>query len=104
MKHSGANWTTGLRMLGAGLLSLSLISCSASGSKVNTAVPTISLPDPPAYLRPVGVAQPQLGDDPLLVAARERAGRLQCNARINTAVADWKAMQAFYSSPVQNSR
>jgi hypothetical protein len=88
-------------MLGAALLSLSLISCSGSGAKVNTAVPGIALPDPPAYLRPVGVADPKLGEDPLLVAARERQGRRQCNGRIIEGVADWKAMQQFYATPVK---
>jgi hypothetical protein len=91
-------------MLGVVLLSLNLISCSASGAKVNTAVPTLSLPDPPAYLRPVAVADPKLGDDPLLVAARERQGRLQCNARVNSGVSDWKAMQSFYAKPVATAR
>ncbi len=86
-------------MLAVALLSLSLTCCSGSGAKVNTAVPGIALPDPPAYLRPVGVADPKLGEDPLLVAARERQGRRQCNGRIIEGVADWKALQSFYAKP-----
>jgi hypothetical protein len=49
----------------------------------------------------VAVKEPQLGEDPLLVAARERQGRLQCNARINAGVTAWTDMQEFYSTPVK---
>lgn len=40
------------------------------------------LPAPPAYAQPVTVRAPKVGDPLLLIAARERAGRTQANARI----------------------
>ncbi len=101
MKPFGVSWRNVLPTLLVASLSLSLISCSATRPSINTAVPTISLPDPPAVLRPVEVKQPQLGDDPLIIAARERQGRLQANARINAGVAAWKEMQSFYAAPVK---
>jgi hypothetical protein len=102
MKLFGVCWRSVPPTLLAALLSLSLISCSATKPQpINTAVPTISLPDPPSVLRPVVVKEPQLGEDPLLVAARERQGRLQCNARINAGVTAWTDMQEFYSTPVK---
>lgn len=102
MNGSSVNWRTGPLVLLAALLSLSLISCSTGKApKVNMAVPSVLLPAPPAYLRPVTVADPKVGDDPLLVAASYRQGLKQCNARINSGVADWKGMQAFYATPVK---
>jgi hypothetical protein len=77
-----------------------LISCSGSGAKIATNVPTIMLPDPPAYLRPVGAVEATLGEDPVLSGKRYRNAWLQCNARITNGVADWKAMQSFYAKPV----
>ncbi len=98
MKPFGVSWRNVLPTLRAASLSLSLISCSAGGrTAINTAVPTISLPDPPTVLRPVTIADPKLGDDPLFVAAKERQGRLQCNARISAGLDAWKEMQSFYS-------
>lgn len=52
------------------------------------------LPGPPAYMQPVGVAAPVLGEDPYAVAARERAGRLQANRVIVRAAAEWNALAA----------
>lgn len=102
MNSSNANWRSGPLVLVAALLSLSLISCStAKVPKVNTAVPTVMLPDPPAYLRPVAISDPKVGDDPLLVAASYRQGLKQCNARINSGVSDWRGMQSFYAQPVK---
>jgi hypothetical protein len=43
-------------------------------------------------------SNPKAGEDPLAVAARERAGRVQANARIGK-VADWyKALRAQYEA------
>lgn len=84
-------------MILVGSISLSLICCSASASKLNTKLAGINLPDPPAYLRPVIVTDPALGEDPVLVAARERQGRLLCNGRVTKAVVDWKTLQSFYA-------
>jgi len=41
-----------------------------------------SLPPLPAYAQPVKVKDPKAGEDPLNVAARERAGRVKANRRI----------------------
>lgn len=89
-----------LRLLLAGLLSLSLISCSVGGRpKVNTQMQSVTLPSAPAYLQPVQVKTPVVGEDPLLVALRYRQGLNQCNARITAGATDWTAMQGFYATP-----
>lgn len=52
------------------------------------------IPGPPAYLAPVFVAQPALGEDPYEIAARERAGRLQANRIIVNGAAEWNQIAA----------
>jgi hypothetical protein len=67
-------------------LMTTLSGCVTSGS---APVPVARhLPAPPSYAKPVEVAEPKRGDDALLVAARERAGRKQANSRL-TAFRNW---------------
>lgn len=61
-----------------------LAGCAASGS----APITRSLPEEPAFARPVLVADPQPGEAAVAVAARERAGRLAAN-RVITGMRAW---------------
>lgn len=68
--------------------------CSTSGS---AKVLPRSVPGAPAYMAPVQVKAPMLGEDPYAVAARERAGRLQANRIIVTGVAEWNAMAAEFA-------
>ena len=91
-----------LRMLLAGLLSLSLMSCSGARPRVNTAVQPVLIPDPPAYLRAVRVPDPKVGDDPLLIAGKYRQGLQSCNVRVTNGRADWQALQSFYAQPVKS--
>lgn len=82
-------------MLGAALLSLSLIACSASNS---AAVIPRNMPGVPAYMKPVYVADPKIGEDPLIIAARERAGRIQANRIIVRGGKEWSAVQKEFAS------
>jgi hypothetical protein len=54
------------------------------------------LPAPPAYLRPVVVAEPAAGEHAVAVAARERAGRLKANGIIRNARAQWEKLRKTY--------
>jgi hypothetical protein len=54
------------------------------------------LPAPPAYLRPVSVAEPKAGEDMLAIAARERAGRLTANRIIRSARGQWEKLRETY--------
>lgn len=60
-------------------------SCVNSGSPVRR-----DLPAAPEFAKPVVVPEPKRGETLILVAARERAGRLQAN-RIIVAFRDWYA-------------
>jgi hypothetical protein len=66
--------------------------CQTTGQKVLVR----SLPPAPAYAQPVQVADPRVGDDALVVAARERLGRVQANCVI-THFRDWyeRVRQAY---------
>lgn len=63
---------------------MALSGCAQSGK------PPIAraLPDEPAFVRPVAVADPKPGDALLTIAARERAGRLEAN-RIIAGIRGW---------------
>lgn len=74
-----------------GLISLSLMACSASSRQ--QVIPR-DIPGAPAYLKPVYVADPKLGEDPYQIAARERAGRLQANRIIVRGATEWNAVAA----------
>jgi hypothetical protein len=70
--------------------------CSTSGS---AKVLPRDVPRAPSYLTPVKVADPVLGEDPYSVAARERAARLQANARIVKGANEWNTMAAEFAQP-----
>lgn len=70
-----------------------LVSCSPS----DRAVGGRSIPGPPSFLTPVGVATPSLGEDAVVVAGRERAGRVEANRRITAGRDAWVNMQAQYA-------
>lgn len=54
------------------------------------------LPAAPAYLAPVAVTEPKAGESAVMVAARERAGRLKANHIIRNARAQWDKLRAAY--------
>jgi hypothetical protein len=66
--------------------------CMTTGQKVLVR----NLPPAPAYAQPVQVTDPRVGDDALVVAARERLGRVQANCVI-THFRDWyeRVRQAY---------
>jgi len=66
-------------MLAAACLVMACAGCSTSGPREPLAR---NLPLEPAFAREVMVSDPRVGEDMLVVAARERAGRLQANAVI----------------------
>ena len=59
------------------------------------------IPGPPAYLTPVEVRNPQLGEDPYQIAARERAGRLQANRVIVRGAEEWSALARDIAAPAK---
>ncbi|MPZ57600.1 MAG: hypothetical protein GEU91_14095 [Rhizobiales bacterium] len=54
---------------------------------------TTQIGPPPAYLRPVKVSAPKLGESCLLIAEREQAGRLKANTIIAAASRDWQRIR-----------
>lgn len=72
-----------------------LSACWTSGSA--QAVTPRTVPGAPGWLAPVQVRDPQLGEDPLLVAARERAGRIQANRIISWAAKEWNQVASEFS-------
>jgi hypothetical protein len=80
----------------AGLLG----ACQTAGQKVLVR----NLPPAPAYAQPVPVSDPRVGDDALVVAARERLGRVQANCVI-THFRDWyeRVRQAYAEGGDQNA-
>lgn len=51
-----------------------------------------SIPPAPSYLQPVIVPEPVLGQQPIDIAAIERAGRIQANRIIAKAREEWNKM------------
>lgn len=56
-----------------------------------------NLPAAPSYVRPVSVSDPKAGDDALVVAARERAGRIQANCVITSFKSWYEGVRTSYS-------
>lgn len=72
-----------------------LAACVSSGS----APARRDLPPVPGFIKPVVVSEPREGEPAVLVAARERAGRVAAN-RVITAFRDWYAgVRADYAEP-----
>lgn len=71
----------------------SLIAGCASSTAVRPET-TTAIPPAPAYLQPVEVARPRKGENALLVAVREKAGRVKANTIIGAARRDWECMRA----------
>lgn len=74
-------------------LTTTLGACAVSGR------PPVArlLPAAPGYVEPVEVDEPRKGEDPVAVAARERAGRLKANGIIRD-VRDWyQGVRGAYS-------
>lgn len=67
-------------------LTLTLASCAVSTSPPAA----IALPAVPACLAPVAVAEPQAGEALIIIAARERAARLEANQRIRCGAQLWQ--------------
>ena len=74
---------------------LMLTACAGSGSQLREVVRR-DLPAAPAYLSPVPVAEPRVGESAVAVAARERAGRLKANTIIRSARVQWDKLRAAY--------
>lgn len=92
---SKARWPRGLTVMLAVSATMMLAGCAASTpAKVEV---WRDLPPSPSYLQPVTVPAPRAGEDPLAIAARERAGRGEANRRI-TALGRWyDAVRAEYA-------
>lgn len=73
------------------LLSLSVAGCSISGS------PERQLPRAPDFARIVEVPDPKVGDDPLAIAAAERAGRIAANCIITSFDNWYEALRRSYA-------
>lgn len=84
-------------MLVVASLSLSLMGCSTSGS---ARILPRDIPGPPSYMAAVAVRDPFLGEDPYIIAARERAGRVQANRIIVSSKAEWLRQQADLAAEV----
>jgi hypothetical protein len=67
------------RIIALVVISGLLGACQTAGQKVLVR----NLPPAPAYAQPVLVTDPRVGDDALVVAARERLGRVQANCVIS---------------------
>ena len=79
---------TWLAALRNGALAL-FLSATLAGCVTSSRAPVQRhLPPLPAYANEVSVADPKAGEDPLAVAARERAGRKQANKIIGN-LSDW---------------
>ena len=76
---------------------LPLAACASSGSGIKDVVRR-DLPAAPAYLAPVTVLEPKVGENALAVAARERAGRLKANTIIRNARRQWDSLRARYKA------
>lgn len=92
---SKANWPRARSVLLAASLTMTLAGCAG----LTPAKVTVhrDLPQSPSWAIPVAVPPPKAGDDPLMIAARERAGRGDANRRI-IALRDWyEAIRADYA-------
>lgn len=67
---------------------LALAMSAGCSTFASPAVAPVALPPLPACARPVDVATPAVGEPLLLIAARERAGRLEANRNI-ACVSSW---------------
>ncbi|MGV6876654.1 hypothetical protein ACUSIJ_28810 [Pseudochelatococcus sp. B33] len=78
-------------------VSLTMMLAACAGSTQGKVEVRRDLPQFPSWGIPVTVPQPKAGDDPLVIAARERAGRGEANRRI-TALGQWYgAVRAEYA-------
>lgn len=73
-----------LKIAAAALVAMTLAGCATSGNPGLAR----SLPAAPNYARPVLTADPKVGEDALVVAARERLGKAQANCIIQN-FRDW---------------
>lgn len=75
-----------------------LMACAGCSTSPPAELVTRTLPEAPAFAQPVLVAKPRLGEDTLLIAARERAGRAKANQTI-TCFVDWyRAVKDTYGA------
>lgn len=80
-----------MRISAAFCLTLMLAACSSYTE------PKRILPGPPAYAQEVRVPDPKAGEDVVVVALRERAGRRKANRIIGAMRGDWTAMKSIYA-------
>ena len=74
---------------------LLLAGCAGSNSGAREIVRR-ELPAAPGHLTPVLVPEPRRGENAIVVAARERAGRLKANSIIRNARAQWDRLRRIY--------
>ena len=85
-------------------ISLSLLALcltpTLSGCATSSDVPTArSLPAAPAWAAPIGVQEPKAGEHVLVVAARERSGRLRANSTISSFRGWYDSVRENYAKP-----
>jgi hypothetical protein len=73
----------------------SMLTACGSSSAIKPPVAR-ELPKPPSYMQEVHVPEPKEGEDLLVVATRERRGRLKANKIIKRSRAAWGTMRATY--------
>ena len=75
-------------------LTLMLSGCARS---VDPVVIRPQLPAPPDWAKAVSVTEPKTGEDALVVAARERGGRIRANAVITNFHGWYESVRAGYA-------
>ena len=72
---------------------------TACGS-VPVSIPLLrQIPEPPAYLVPVAVPAPKVGESPVLDAERNAQAVKRANRIIRACKADWQALSGAYRAP-----
>lgn len=83
-----------MKAAAAACLTLTLAGCATFAD----APPERLLPVSPSYARPVEVSEPRRGEDPVEVAARERAGRVAANGRLTRFGAWYSCVRSDYAA------
>lgn len=81
------------RLGAAALIALALAGCQTDGALVR------HLPDWPAMCRGAAVKEPRPGEELLVIAARERSGRLKANRTIRACGEWYSSVAEDYARP-----
>ena len=82
----------------AACLTLTLSACATSA---DVSVIRPQLPAPPDWAKAVSATEPKTGEDALVVAARERGGRIRANAVITNFHGWYESVRAGYAGDVK---